>query len=283
MLADNPDRFEVVVVDDGGPESLEPIVEGYRDRFALRLVVRERGGPAAARNDGANAARGRFLAFIDDDCVVAPGWLSALAHELTRRPDCLLGGSVMNGLPDNPYSTATQRIATYVQEYQELRGANERFFTTNNLALSAQRFHELGGFDTSIPSATAEDKEFCDRWRFHRYEMAYVPSAVVFHKHDLTLRGFLRQHYNYGRGNFVYRLIRRRRGPSHVIPEPLSFYRNLILFALRDPSSRCVWRDLSLMVASQLASIAGALRAALLERPRAKPSLAAHSRSGAGP
>ena len=227
-----PERFEVVVVDDGGHESLEQVLDEYRARMAVRLLVRSRGGPGAARNDGAAAGMGRFLAFIDDDCVPAPGWLSALEHELQRRPDCLLGGHVANSLPDNPYSSATHRIVTYVQEYYLTNGGNEPFFPTNNMAVSAERFRELGGFDTSIPSATAEDKDFCDRWRACGYDMAHVRAAVVCHAHDLTLLTFLQQHYNYGRGIVFFRLMRRRRLPSRYIPEPPSFL--LEPAALRD-------------------------------------------------
>ena len=263
-----PDGFEVVIADDGGPESLEPLIAEWRDRLALRLTVRARGGPASARNAGAEVARGRFLAFIDDDCVPASGWLSAMLRELEQRPDSLLGGPTMNGLPDNPYATASHRIAIYVQRYYHRSGGNERFFTGNNLAVSAERFRDVGGFDTSIPSATAEDKEFCDRWRSRNYEMAWVPDAEVIHAHDLTLVSFLRQHYNYGRGIFAFRLIRRRRGKSRLVPEPFSFYWNLILFPLRDREGGRTWRDVTLMIAAQLATVAGAFWAAMFGRPK---------------
>ena len=61
--------FEVIVVDDGGPEPLDSLIASYADRLDLRLIRQSRAGPAAARNAGVALARGRFLAFIDDDCV----------------------------------------------------------------------------------------------------------------------------------------------------------------------------------------------------------------------
>jgi GT2 family glycosyltransferase len=265
------ERLEVVVVDDGGEQSLEAVLDEYQARLAIRLLLRSRGGPGAARNDGAAAGRGRFLAFIDDDCVPAPGWLSALERELKRRPDCLLGGHVANSLPDNRYSSATHRIVTYVQEYYRTRGGSEPFFTTNNMAVSADRFRELGGFDTSIPSATAEDKEFCDRWRARGYEMASVPDAIVYHAHDLTLRSFLQQHYNYGRGIVFFRLMRRRNMPRRLIPEPPSFYWNLLLFAMHSGGWGDRIRDVALAFAAQLATVAGALSTILFERRRLRP------------
>jgi GT2 family glycosyltransferase len=260
------DRFEVIVVNDGGPDCLEPLMAEFRDRIQLRLFAQANRGPGAARNAGAAAARGRWLAFLDDDCIPTERWLSALIQELEARPDRLVAGPVVNALTDNAFSSSTQLIGTYVSEYYAERRANERFFTANNLALSAEHFDELGGFDTEIPSATAEDKEFCDRWRARGYEMAWVSRAVVRHAHNLTLWRFLRQHYNYGRGLLHFHLMRRRRGARRFVPEPLSFYVNLVLYPLRERGRRQAWLFVLWLILSQLATGAGAVKAALTER-----------------
>lgn len=255
--------FEVVVVDDGGPELLDTLLAASARELDVRLIRQPRAGPAAARNAGVAHARGRFLAFIDDDCTPSPGWLSAFVREIERDDRRLFGGQVENALPGNPYSTATQHIAQFVYEYNRAGGALEPFFTTNNLALAADLFRAVGGFRTSIPSATAEDKEFCDRWRAHGLALAPVPSAVVHHAHDLTFGRFLRQHFDYGRGILAFRMIRRRRAKSAFMPEPLKFYTDLVLSPMRRPSSVGRWRLVALLVASQLATLAGALREAL--------------------
>jgi hypothetical protein len=151
-----------------------------------------------------------------------------------------------------------------------MAGAREPFFTTNNFALSADLFRAVGGFTTTIPSATAEDKEFCDRWTAHGLALAHVPTMVVHHAHDLTLAGFLRQHFNYGRGIFTFRLMRRRRTTSPLLPEPLTFYRDLLSSPLRRrssfprerPSYVGRWRLTALLAIAQLATLAGATREA---------------------
>lgn len=261
-------RLEVIVVDDGGPDELSPVVSAVRDRLSVRLIAQPHRGPGAARNAGAAAATGRWLAFIDDDCVPARSWLSALARELEAHPDRLLGGRVLNGLSDNPFSTSTELIASYVTEYYAQRRAVQRYFRTNNLALGTERFRELGGFDTRIPSATAEDKEFCDRWLARGYSMAWVPDAVVHHFHHLTLWQFLRQHYNYGRGLLHFHLMRRRRGGRRLAPEPFTFYVDLLFYPLKQTAPRRGWRYVLLLILSQLATGAGTVKAALAERLR---------------
>ena len=254
--------FEVIVVDDGGPEPLDTVVASYAERLDVRLIRQSRAGPAAARNAGAALARGRFLAFVDDDCRPEPGWLSAAMRELERDDRRLLGGRVENALPDNPYATATEHIARFVDDYNRTAVAREPFFRSNNIALAADLFRAVGGFTTGIPSATAEDKEFCDRWSAHGLALAHIPSMVVHHAHDLTLAGFLRQHFNYGRGILAFRLLRRRRTDSPLLPEPLRFYRDLVWSPLRASLSTRRWRLAALLVASQLATLVGALREA---------------------
>jgi GT2 family glycosyltransferase len=227
-------------------------------------------GPAAARNTGVVLARGVFLAFIDDDCIPAPGWLSAFVRELERNDCRLLGGRVENHLTENPYSIASGYISEFVYEYNRTGGALEPFFTTNNIALSADLFRVVGGFGTSIPSATAEDKEFCDRWRAQGLALAHVPSAVVHHAHDLTFAQFLRQHFHYGRGILAFRLIRRRRVDSPFVPEPLKFYKDLVLSPMHRPSPVGRWRLTALLVFSQLATLVGALHEAVTWQRRTR-------------
>jgi glycosyltransferase involved in cell wall biosynthesis len=296
-LAATEVSFEVIVVDDGGPEPLDGLVASYAKRLDVRLIRQSRAGPAAARNTGAAAARGRFLAFIDDDCMPDPGWLRAMMRELEHDDRRLLGGRVENALTENPYATASEHIAQFVYEYNRMAGAREPFFTTNNIALASDLFRAVGGFTITIPSATAEDKEFCDRWVAHSFALAHVPTMVVHHAHDLTFAGFLRQHFNYGRGIFTFRLMRRRRTGSPLLPEPLEFYRDLMSSPLRRPSSIrrelppsrdrkrpsfiARWRLAALLALAQLATLAGALReAAFMWRQSSRASDADH-RAGA--
>jgi GT2 family glycosyltransferase len=262
-------RIEVIVVDDGGgPDAVAPVVAGFRDRLTIHTLKKPNGGPASARNAGAGVARGRFLAFIDDDCVPLPEWIGSLMVVLENQHGALTGGPVINGLPDDPYAAASQRIATYVAgHYAEGRGG-ERFFTTNNFALSAERFRELGGFDETIPGWTAEDKEFCDRWRDRDYPMVWVPGAPVHHAHALTLRRFVRQHFDYGRGICAFRLKRKPSKGKRLVPEPAGFYSSLILHPLRRERNARAVRAVLLLALSQAATIAGAVSAAVVDSPR---------------
>src|SRR4051812_33344836 len=75
-------EWEVVVADNGSTDSTRAIAELWRPELPhLRVVdAGASGGPAAARNRGAAAAEGEFLAFCDADDIVTPDWLASLVE-----------------------------------------------------------------------------------------------------------------------------------------------------------------------------------------------------------
>ena len=96
-------RFEVIVVDDGGQTDLEAVVGRFRSSMNVSLMRIEHAGPAAARNAGARRARGEYLVFTDDDCVPSPEWLGALAAGMSRWPHHMIAGTRLNAFPENQY------------------------------------------------------------------------------------------------------------------------------------------------------------------------------------
>jgi GT2 family glycosyltransferase len=258
-------QFEVTVSDDGSPTPLEPVVASFRDRLRITFVSHSqpRSGPSAARNRGAGRAAGRYLAFIDDDCIAAPDWLTALAGRFARTPDHLIGGAIVNALPGNPFSTATQLIVAYVYAHYERQGSGEHLFNTNNLAVPAERFRELVGFCESL--RTGEDYDFCDRWLKAGYRTTYAPEAVVRHAHKLTLAGFCRQHFNYGRGALAWRLRIARRTGKPLRGENPRFYWHLLRYPLTRGSGARGWVQALLVALSQTATAAGVLCEAVTE------------------
>lgn len=157
------DCFEVVVVDDGNKMLLEPVVEPLKNQLQIRLLKQINSGPATGHNTGGKEAKGKLLAFTDDDCKPARDWLKKLAGRFIKEPDSMIGGKTLNALPDNLYSTKCQLLIDYLYNYYNLDSKQSNFFPSNNFALPSNRFQDLGGFDTSFPLAAGEDREFCDR------------------------------------------------------------------------------------------------------------------------
>ncbi|MGH9944940.1 MAG: glycosyltransferase [Pyrinomonadaceae bacterium] len=252
------DRFEVVVVDDGG-HTPRGVVEPFAARLNLNFFAQTRTGPGLARNAGAGRAAGEFLVFTDDDCAPAPDWLRRLEARLAAEPERMIGGRTLNALPGNVCSTASQTLIDYLYGYYNSDPRAAAFFASNNIALSARLFRELGGFIPEFHLAAGEDRDLCSRWRTRGHEMTYAPEAVLGHAHPLTLGKFWQQHFNYGRGAYRFHLARARRGEGRIRVEPLSFYVNLLLhpFRTRNGSLPVALAHAALLFLSQAANAAG--------------------------
>jgi len=262
-----PEKFEVVVVNDGGGSPVETVVAGSSGGLEVRVVSTAIPGPSAARNAGAGAARGRFLALTDDDCEPDPGWLGALARVLEANPAAAVGGTVENGAAGRCAAGSQVLLDSTHSHFNRDPGAS-RFFASNNLAFAADDFRAIGGFDESF--LHAEDREFCERWHQSGRRLVPAPDAVVRHMRHLTLREFWLQHYGYGRGAWNLHRLRAERDWGRFSVEP-SFYSEL---------ARQVWRRrngagrpslAALGLVSQVANAAGFAREAGAARLGRRP------------
>ena len=256
-LLDYPlERFEVIVVDDGGAQSLESLIEQFSGRLDIRLLAQKNTGPAGARNLGAAHARGEVLAFIDDDCAPTASWLRALAAYFVRTPGRLIGGRTLNALSLNPYAETSQLIIEVVYAHFNADPNDARFFASNNFAVAVERFREMKGFDKSF--TTSEDREFCERWRARGFGMTYAPEAIIYHAHNLTLQTLWRQHFGYGRGARRFHQARATNGHGRFKPD-LDFYLKLLRASASSTRRTRALQLTTLLLCSQLANAAGFL------------------------
>lgn len=249
--------FEVVVVDDGSLTDIETITKPFQSILSLQLIRQSNAGPASARNTGANQAKGDYLVFTDDDCQPYPDWLTALEEATTRYPNALIGGRTINALESNVFSTASQLLIDYLYQYYNQISVEATFFASNNFAMPRKIFQEIGGFNTNFPLAAGEDREFCDRWKRSGFPLHYAPSMRIKHAHDLSLFSFWRQHFNYGRGAFVFHLIRCQRNNQKIKVEPFSFYTELILYPFRKLPVLLSFQVSCLLLLSQIGNFIG--------------------------
>jgi glycosyltransferase involved in cell wall biosynthesis len=112
--------YELLVVDDGSPdrEEVERLALAGKDA-RIRYFRQENQGPAAARNTGLRAARGRFVAFLDSDDTWEPTYLQEQIDGLTRDDglDVIHCNALMMGQPETDRralmeSTPSRELAT---------------------------------------------------------------------------------------------------------------------------------------------------------------------------
>lgn len=251
-------EFEVIVVNDGGSR-IDECVEPFEALLNLRIIDRKNAGPGRARNVGAWQAQGPRVVFLDDDCKPAIDWLDRIESVSHDFPRALIGGQTVNLLSSNPFASASQLLIDFLYDFYSADGGRKGlFFTSNNFSVPREEFVAVGGFDTGFPTAAGEDREFCVRWRELGHSMHYNPSIIVGHAHQMGLRGFLRQHFNYGQAAREYWSIRSKRTGNKRKLESSSFYRQLLSYALkRHGFSYSGFNQSILIVLAQVANAVG--------------------------
>lgn len=175
LEADLQDRadVEIVVADNNSAVPLDALEAVTRDRAVL--VVEPTPGAGPARNAGVARSRGGMLAFVDSDCLPAPGWLAAGEAALGQFD--VVGGRVDVHLEhDGPATGPDAFEAVFAfdnRAYVERKG----FTGSGNLFCRRAVFDAVGGFRVGV----SEDVDWSHRARASGYTLGYCDEAVVSH------------------------------------------------------------------------------------------------------
>ncbi|WP_174278097.1 mycofactocin biosynthesis glycosyltransferase MftF [Goekera deserti] len=201
----------VVVVDDG---SADPAAVAAVAAAAGARVLRHPSsrGPAAARNAGLRAADTAAVAFLDSDCVPAPGWLTPLLGHLAD-PRLALVAPRITGLPTARAGRLTRyegvASALDMGPHPAPVAPHTAVAYVPSAALVARRTALGGGFDEQL--RVAEDVDLVWRLAAAGWRVRYEPAAVVAHEHRTEPADWLRRRAFYGTGAA---LLARRHGDA---------------------------------------------------------------------
>lgn len=166
--------FEIVIVDNGSAELPCDVCKEFPN---VRLEREPIPGPGPARNHGARVARGRFLAFIDADCVAQPGWARSIVDALTQRPDIdFAGGDIGILMSDPQRPTAVEAYESIYAYRARLYIEKHNYAATGNMAVRVGVFGAVGPFGGI---STMEDTEWGQRATRLGYRSAFLPDAKV--------------------------------------------------------------------------------------------------------
>ena len=180
---------EVIVVDDGSTDDTAAIAR----RLGAQVISQDHSGAGAARNRGAQAARGELLLFTDADCVPVPDWVERLVEALNREEV-----AAARGVTTSEQAEPAARFAQleYDEKYRQLaRHDNVEFVATYSAAYRRDAFWRFGGFDEGFVGATSEDQELSFRLAREGLRIAFVPAAAVRHHHHTSLRSYIRRKF----------------------------------------------------------------------------------------
>lgn len=192
----------VIVVDDGSAEAARTS-RITRDAGARLVRSDVCGGPGAARNAGLARASTPLVAFVDSDCVPAPGWLDGLTGYFA---DPLVAAVAPRVTPlKDEENLGSRWLARYERASSALDLGSRRapvvprgrVSYVPTAALVVRRSAAGAGFDETM--AGGEDVDFVWRLTEAGWQVRYEPSSEVGHQHRVRLLPWLRRRMFYGR------------------------------------------------------------------------------------
>jgi glycosyltransferase involved in cell wall biosynthesis len=178
---------EVIYVDDGSTDGTRQVLAAHAGR--IRWVEADCGAPGCARNAGAAVARGRYLLFTDDDCVIPPGWAAAMLA-LRRRHGC---EALSCGFSPARMETAAERYYEY--RMRTLFGDRAKPVAAAPMMgflVDRAAFARVGGF-SELRLTSMEDWELCYRLTRAGCRLMYDPAVRVGHAYGREWRYVLRR------------------------------------------------------------------------------------------
>lgn len=185
-------RYEIIVVNDGATDGTREALDGWDAKAPLRILHRENGGLAAARNTGLREARGQYVLLVNDDTIAAPELIEEhLAAHAKYGPSRAVLGTFEQ--PRAALDNALMRVieeTTLVFCYHGLdpnRLHDWNRFWTCNVSVSLDDVRKIGLFDESFRHYGCEDTDLAFRLQKEcGTRVVYAPKARAQHEHILS-------------------------------------------------------------------------------------------------
>lgn len=184
---------EIIVIDNASTDdSAREVEHTFPD---VRVIDNDENiGFGGANNLGAQFATGKYLAFLNPDTVVQPGWLARLVTALEDNPQAGLATSKIlllddperiNACGNEMHSSGLTLCRGMGKDSGALFDPSE-VNAVSGAAFVIRRalFELLGGFDESF-FLYMEDTDLSLRARLAGYRCIYVPDSVVYHDYAL--------------------------------------------------------------------------------------------------
>ena len=239
-------NYEVIVVDNNSTDDTRNMVESLSNKLQAKNLIycfERTQGVSHARNRGITAARGRLIAFTDDDIRPAPNWIASVRAGFEKFPnaDCI-GGRVLPQPKTEFPGWLTSKHWTPLalldmgDKPVDLDVRNGPGLVAANLAVKASVFADVGLFQPQLQRVknsigSMEDHEFQLRLTAANKRLVYVPDLVVYAQvlQERLTKDYHRRWYR-GHGYF-YALMRAadfEASKMRVLDVPAHVYRRAL-------------------------------------------------------
>ena len=163
--------FEVILVDNGGNDDIHARLAAYS---LLHLFPPVNLLPSEGRNLGAHFSRGTYLAFIDDDAIIHPGYVESILNAWRCYDFIAIRGRIL--------PRKGSGVNTVAGHYD--MGAfpiPSVLMTEGNMAIQRVLFRDVGGFDPLVFGGEGTELSWRCWRQFPGRDIYYWPAMVIYH------------------------------------------------------------------------------------------------------
>ena len=187
--------YEVVVVDNGSTDGVQNFLQTLGGDVQV-IRNQENLGFAKACNQGARAARGEYLVFLNNDTIPLKGWLAPLIEEVRIHSDVAVVGSKLLYEDGTIQHAGVAFSREWFLPYHIYRGADAHAacvsrrreldcVTAACMLVRRAVFDQVGGFDEGYRNGF-EDVDLCLKVRAQKWKIIYQPQSVLYHLESRT-------------------------------------------------------------------------------------------------
>lgn len=183
-------KFEVVIIDNASSDDTRTVAMKWNARYPqFRYVYESKQGLSYARNRGIVEARSKIIAYIDDDAIAEPQWLSSLVEAYqTLEVAVAVGGPIkLKWRGERPLWLHDDLLHMLGYTDYGDQGINVKHISGGNMSFTAETLKRYGGFDVRLGrkgniQLTAEESDL--QWYLRRdgHPIYYHPRAIVWHQ-----------------------------------------------------------------------------------------------------
>jgi GT2 family glycosyltransferase/SAM-dependent methyltransferase/Tfp pilus assembly protein PilF len=196
---------EIIFVDNGSTDgTLKWLRTQAKENKSFTLVENKQNlGFAQGCNQGMEASRGEFILLLNNDIVVAEGWLTGMLDCLNHAPEAGIIGPMTNNISglqqinDDAYRSVDflDKYATKFREQYRHRRMSLRRIVGFCMLFKRSLVEQIGMLDESFGTGNFEDDDFCLRAALMGYKN-YIAGDIFIH--HFGSRSFIGNRINYG-------------------------------------------------------------------------------------
>ncbi|WP_373534178.1 glycosyltransferase family 2 protein [Microcoleus sp.] len=188
-----PRPIEIIVVADGESDGSWRLAK----EFGAKLIrIPECGGPARARNLGAQAAKGDILFFVDADVAVCPEAVGYAISVFKNNPDLTAFIGSYDDAPGDPDFLSQYRNLLHHYVHQTGNEEASTFWGACGV-IRREIFLQMGGFNENYRQASIEDIEFGYRLKQAGHQIRLCKTLQVKHLKRWEAMGMVKADFFY--------------------------------------------------------------------------------------